>query len=38
MKATKPWIENAREFGGLMIIAVFLIINLLNQKRKTAKK
>jgi hypothetical protein len=35
MKATKPWIENAREFGGLMIIAVFLIINLTVEKRKS---
>jgi glucan phosphoethanolaminetransferase (alkaline phosphatase superfamily) len=36
MKATKPWIENAREFGGLMIIAVFLVINLILEKRKTS--
>jgi Transmembrane family 220, helix len=36
MKATKPWIENAREFGGLMIIAVFLVINLIVEKRKTS--
>jgi hypothetical protein len=32
MKATKPWVENAREFGGLMIISVFTIINLIKQK------
>jgi hypothetical protein len=38
MKATKPWIENAREFGGLMIIAVFLIINLVKNKSRTATK
>lgn len=36
MKATKPWIENAREFGGLMIIALFLVINLTMEKRKSA--
>jgi hypothetical protein len=38
MKATKPWIENAREFGGLMIIAVFLIINLVKDKSRAATK
>jgi len=38
MKATKPWIENAREFGGLMIIVVFLIINLVKDKSRTATK
>lgn len=27
MKATKPWIENTREFGGLLIIVVVLGIN-----------
>lgn len=32
MKATKPWVENAREFGGLMIISVCAIINLIKQK------
>ncbi|HUP13195.1 MAG TPA: transmembrane 220 family protein [Niastella sp.] len=27
MKATKPWIEETREFGGLAIILVVLLIN-----------
>lgn len=38
MKATKPWIENAREFGGLMIIAIFLVINLINKNNKPAQQ
>jgi hypothetical protein len=32
MKATKPWIENTREFGGLMIMIVILSVNLLRKK------
>ena len=27
MKATKPWIEETREFGGLLILIVVLLIN-----------
>jgi hypothetical protein len=27
MKATKPWIENTREFGGLIIVVVVLGLN-----------
>jgi hypothetical protein len=35
MKATKPWIEETREFFGLIIIMVVLLINMfwLNRKR-----
>jgi hypothetical protein len=29
MKATKPWIEETREFGGLLILIVALVINML---------
>ncbi len=29
MKAEKPWIEATREFGGLMIVIIVLLINLL---------
>src|SRR5688572_13499075 len=28
MKATKPWIEETREFGGLLILIVALVINM----------
>lgn len=28
MKATKPWIEETREFGGLTILIIVLLINL----------
>lgn len=33
MKATKPWIENAREFGGLLILIIVLLINYVYSKR-----
>jgi len=33
MKAEKPWIENTREFGGLLILIVVLLINYLYSKR-----
>lgn len=29
MKATKPWIEETREFGGLLILIIALLINIL---------
>jgi hypothetical protein len=32
MKATKPWIENTREFGGLLIIVVVLGLNYLRNR------
>jgi hypothetical protein len=28
MKAEKPWIEASREFGGLLIVVVVLLINM----------
>jgi hypothetical protein len=33
MKATKPWIENTREFGGLLIMILILSINLFNGRK-----
>ena len=36
MKATKPWIENTREFGGLLIIALVTSINILKHKKTGA--
>ena len=35
MKATKPWIEETREFLGLMILIVVLLTNFIYAKRKT---
>lgn len=32
MKATKPWVENTREFGGLLIIIAALTYNLVRRK------
>ena len=34
MKATKPWIEETREFGGLAILLTVFLINYLYQKSK----
>ena len=34
MKATKPWIENTREFFGLIILAFVTGLNLLQQRRR----
>ncbi len=34
MKAEKPWIEDTREFGGLMILIVVLLIDYLYARRK----
>jgi hypothetical protein len=34
MKATKPWIEDAREFLGLMILIVVLLIDLIYARRR----
>jgi hypothetical protein len=33
MKATKPWIENTREFGGLLIIMIVLGLNYLGARK-----
>jgi len=34
MKATKPWIEDTREFFGLVILIMVLLVNLIYAKRK----
>jgi len=34
MKATKPWIEETREFGGLLILMVVLICNIIWLSKK----
>jgi hypothetical protein len=35
MKATKPWIEETREFFGLVILIIVLTVNLWYTKRKS---
>ena len=35
MKATKPWIEETREFFGLLIVIVVLIINMVWLRRSS---
>jgi len=37
MKATKPWIEETREFGGLMLIIIIAALNLITNKKAGAK-
>jgi hypothetical protein len=37
MKATKPWIEETREFGGLLILTIVLIINMIWLKNLRKK-
>lgn len=37
MKATKPWIEETREFFGLVILIIALSVNLWYAKKKTIK-
>jgi Ca2+/Na+ antiporter len=37
MKAEKPWIEDTREFFGLAILIVVLLINYFYAKRKIRK-
>jgi hypothetical protein len=34
MKATKPWIEETREFGGLLLLILVLLINMIWLKKK----
>lgn len=34
MKAEKPWVEDTREFGGLLILIIVLSINYFYSKRK----
>jgi hypothetical protein len=39
MKAEKPWIEETREFGGLLILMIAMAVNLIytiRQKRMPA--
>ena len=38
MKTEKPWIEESREFFGLLILICVIIINLIYAKRKKATK
>ncbi|RPE14341.1 hypothetical protein EGT74_05045 [Chitinophaga lutea] len=38
MKAEKPWIEDTREFFGLFIIVIVLLVNFVNTGQKSAKK
>ena len=33
MKAEKPWIEETREFGGLLILILAMFINLIGKKK-----
>jgi hypothetical protein len=35
MKATKPWIEETREFGGLLIVIIALLINMVWLRRNS---
>ena len=37
MKATKPWIEETREFFGLMLLIIALVVNIILLKRKKIK-
>lgn len=34
MKATKPWIEETREFGGLLLLIIALLINMIWLRRQ----
>src|SRR6476620_924188 len=34
MKAEKPWIEDTREFGGLVILITVLLINYFHSKKR----
>jgi len=38
MKAEKPWIEDTREFGGLLILIVVLLIDYFYAKRKRTNR
>lgn len=37
MKASKPWIEETREFFGLLILIIVLLINLFWLRKKTMR-
>lgn|SRR5574343_256854 len=34
MKAEKPWIEDTREFGGLLILIIVLLVNYIKTRKK----
>ncbi len=34
MKATKPWIEETREFGGLLLLIIALVVNMVWLKKR----
>ncbi len=36
MKADKPWIEESREFGGLLIVFISLLINYIKLHKSTS--
>lgn len=38
MKATKPWIEETREFGGLFIVLIALIINMVWLRKRSVSQ
>lgn len=38
MKATKPWIEETREFGGLLILIIVLIVNMILLRKQPTTK
>jgi hypothetical protein len=38
MQATKPWIEETREFFGLVIVIAVLLVNMFWLKKKKHKK
>jgi hypothetical protein len=38
MSAANPWIEDTREFFGLFILIVVLLVNFVNTSQKRAKK
>ncbi len=38
MKATKPWIEETREFGGLIILIIALSVNYYVSKKDVSKR
>lgn len=37
MKASKPWIEETREFFGLLLLIIVLLINMLWLRKKTMR-
>lgn len=38
MKATKPWIEETREFGGLFIVIIVLVVNMVRLRKGRVKR